>query len=57
MNWNSYTGNVKDKTDEQNITEMKSICLGDWMDIGKAKAGEKKVNGRCGITIPGGSEL
>lgn len=57
MNWNSYTGNVKDKTDEQNITEMKSICLGDWMDIGKAKAGEKKVIGRCGITIPGGSEL
>lgn len=48
---------MKEKTDEQNIAEIKSICLGDCVDIGKAKAGEKKVNGRFGVTILGGLEL
>lgn len=40
-------GNVK-KTDERNIVEIKSICFGDWIEIGEAKAGEKKkVKDRC----------
>lgn len=34
--------------------ETESICLADWMEIGEAKAGEKKVNGSFGITILGG---
>ena len=52
MNWSSYTGNVK-KTDERNIVEIKSICFGDWIETGGAKAEEKKVNERFGITVLG----
>lgn len=57
MNCTSYAGNVKEKTDEQSIVEIESICLGDWMNIEKAEAGEKKVNDRFGIKILGGLEL
>lgn len=57
LNQSSYTGNVKQKTEEKNIVETESICLADWMEIGEAKAGEKKVNGSFGITILGGQEL
>lgn len=56
LNQSSYTGNVK-KTDEKNIVEIKSICFEDWIEIGEAKAGEKKVNDRFGITILGAQEL
>ena len=42
LNQSSCTGNVNEKTDERNIVEIKSICLGDWMKIGEAKAGEKQ---------------
>ena len=57
LNQSSYTGNVKEKTGERNILEIKSICLGDLVNIGGAKAGEKKVNDGLGITVLGGQEL
>lgn len=57
LNCTSYAGNVKEKTDEQNIVEKESMCLGDWMNIEKAEAGKKKVNDRFGIKILGGLEL
>lgn len=57
MNCTSYAGNVKEKTDEQNIVKKESMCLGDWMNIEKAEAGKKKVNDRFGIKILGGLEL
>lgn len=42
MNCTSYAGNAKQKTDEQNIVDIESICLRDWMNIEKAEAGEGK---------------